>query len=59
LAAPAIAILASVSRFGEEAEVFRTYLGKDYKPKATAGCWMLMETGDLYPSHNSLTPTAN
>jgi hypothetical protein len=41
--------------FAEGFEIFRTYLGKDYRAKATAGCWMLMSTGDLYPSLNELS----
>lgn len=41
--------------FAEGFEIFRTYLGNDYRAKATAGCWMLMNTGDLYPSLNELS----
>src|SRR4051794_29773492 len=41
--------------FAEGFEIFRTYLGKDYHAKATAGCWLLMSTGDLYPSLNELS----
>jgi hypothetical protein len=41
--------------FAEGFEIFRTYLGRDYHAKATAGFWMLMHTGDLYPSLNELS----
>jgi hypothetical protein len=41
--------------FPEGFEIFRTYLGKDYRARATAGCWMLLESGDLYPSLNELS----
>jgi hypothetical protein len=36
-------------------EIFRTYLGKEHRAKAVAGCWMLQETGDMYPSLNELS----
>jgi hypothetical protein len=42
-------------RFPEGFEISRTYLGKDYQAKATAGCWLLIQTGDLYPSLNELS----
>jgi hypothetical protein len=41
--------------FAEGFEIFRTYLGKDYRAVATAGCWKLKETGDMYPSLNELS----
>jgi hypothetical protein len=36
-------------------EIFRTYLGTDYRAKATAGRWLLMSTGETYPSLNELS----
>ena len=45
-------------RFGLELpegfEIFRTFKGKEYRAKAVAGSWMLMDTGDLYPSLHKL-----
>jgi hypothetical protein len=41
--------------FPEGFEIFRTYLGRDYRAQATAGCWLLLETGDMYPSLNALS----
>jgi hypothetical protein len=41
--------------FEEGFEIFRTYLGKNYRAKAVAGHWLLMETGDLHPSLNALS----
>lgn len=42
-------------RFVEGSEIFRTYLGKEYRAVANAGCWLLKETGDMYPSLNELS----
>ena len=41
--------------FAEGFTIFRTYLGEDHKATATAGCWKLQKTGDLYPSLNELS----
>ncbi len=41
--------------FAEGFEIFRTYLSKEYKAKATAVSWVLLNTGDLYPSLNELS----
>src|SRR4051812_31898886 len=41
--------------FPEGFEIFRTYLGKDCRAKAVAGSWLLMNTGDMYPSLNELS----
>lgn len=41
--------------FAEGFEIFRTYLGKDYRAVATVGCLKLVETGELYPSLNELS----
>ena len=41
--------------FAEGFEIFRSYLGKEYRAKAVAGSWMLQETGDMYPSLNELS----
>jgi hypothetical protein len=41
--------------FAEGFEIFRHYKGTDYSAKATSGAWLLMNTGDLYPSVNSLS----
>lgn len=41
--------------FAEGFEIFRTYLGRDFRAKATAGSWVLSETGDMYPSLNALS----
>jgi hypothetical protein len=35
-------------------EVFRTYKGKEYRAKAVNGMWLLLSTGDCYPSFNQL-----
>jgi len=47
------------ARFGVEvpegSEIFRTYLGTDYRAKATGGKWLLMSTGDTYASLNELS----
>jgi hypothetical protein len=42
-------------RFAEGFEIFRPYKGSDYSAKACSGAWLLMNTGDLYPSLNSLS----
>lgn len=46
-------------RFGIELpegfEIFRTYLGVEYRAKATGGKWQLKNTGILYPSLNQLS----
>jgi hypothetical protein len=46
-------------RFGLELpegfEIFRTYQGVEYRAKAVNGGWMLMSTGDMYPSFNRLS----
>jgi hypothetical protein len=46
-------------RFGLELpegfEVFRVYKGLEYRAKATAGQWLLMNTGDMHPSLNQLS----
>lgn len=41
--------------FPEGFAIFRTYRGKDFRAKAVAGSWLLMETGDMYPSLNELS----
>lgn len=41
--------------FSEGFEIFRHYKGTDYSAKATSGAWLLMNTGDLYPSLNRLS----
>jgi hypothetical protein len=43
------------AQFAEGFEIFRQYKGTDYSAKATSGAWLLMNTGDLYPSLNSLS----
>src|SRR5262245_21599350 len=47
------------ARYGVEVaegfEIFRTYLGKDFRAKATAGKWKLMSTGETYASLNELS----
>jgi hypothetical protein len=47
------------ARYGVEVpegfEIFRTYLGTDYRAKATGGKWLLMSTGDTYASLNELS----
>jgi hypothetical protein len=42
-------------RFAEGFEIFRHYKGTDYSAKPTSGAWLLMNTGDLYPSLNALS----
>lgn len=46
-------------RFGIELpegfQIFRTYRGVEYRAKAINGAWMLMSSGDLYPSLNQLS----
>jgi hypothetical protein len=46
-------------RFGIELpegfEVFRVYLGTEYRAKAINGQWMLQSTGKSYPSFNQLS----
>jgi len=46
-------------RFGinlrEGFEIFRTYLGAEYRARATGGQWLLLNTGDTYPSLNQLS----
>jgi hypothetical protein len=46
-------------RFGielpEDFQIFRVYKGIEYKAKAVAGQWLLMSTGDMYPSLNQLS----
>ena len=44
-------------QFAEGFEIFRTYKGAAYSAKATSGRWLLMNTGDLYASLNSLSKT--
>jgi hypothetical protein len=41
--------------FAEGFEILRHYKGTDYSAKATSGAWLLMNTGDLYPSLNGLS----
>jgi hypothetical protein len=41
--------------FPEGFEIFRHFKGTDYSAKATSGAWLLMSTGDLYPSLNGLS----
>ena len=41
--------------FPEGFEIFRHFKGTDYSAKATSGAWLLMSTGDLYPSLNRLS----
>ena len=47
------------TRYGVEVpegfEIFRTYLGEDYRAKATGGRWLLTSTGDTYASLNELS----
>jgi hypothetical protein len=47
------------SRFGFEVpegfEIFRTYLGTDYRAMAKDGSWVLAHTGKSYPSLNQLS----
>jgi hypothetical protein len=42
-------------KFAEGFEIFRHFKGTDYSAKATSGAWLLMSTGDLYPSLNRLS----
>lgn len=46
-------------RFGivlsEGFEIFRIYKGKEYKAQASKGMWLLMHTGEYYPSLNQLS----
>lgn len=46
-------------RFGIELpegfEVFRIYLGKEYRAKASGGAWLLASDGKKYPSFNQLS----
>jgi hypothetical protein len=42
-------------QFAEGFEIFRQYKGTAFSAKATSGAWLLMNTGDLYPSLNSLS----
>ena len=41
--------------FPEGFEIFRTYLGKNYRAKATDGLWQLEQTGELYRDRNELS----
>jgi hypothetical protein len=47
------------ARYGVEVpegfKIFRTYRGTDYRAKANAGRWLLMNTGNTYPSLNELS----
>jgi hypothetical protein len=36
-------------------EIFRTYLGVEYKARATNGRWLLLSNGQTYPSLNQLS----
>jgi hypothetical protein len=36
-------------------EVFRTYLGKEYRARASDGAWVLATDGKKYPSFNQLS----
>ncbi len=46
-------------RFGIELpegfEIFRTYKGTEYRAKAINGRWLLLSTGETYPSLNQLS----
>jgi hypothetical protein len=46
-------------RFGIELpegfEIFRTYKGTEYRAKAVNGQWILMSTGNMYPSLNQVS----
>ncbi|MCB2109244.1 MAG: hypothetical protein KDE14_16155 [Rhodobacteraceae bacterium] len=46
-------------RFGialpEGFEIFRTYLGVEYRAKAVGGSWLLLNDGQAYPSLNQLS----
>jgi negative regulator of replication initiation len=57
--APATTIGFRDPRFGielpEDFQIFRVYKGIEYKAKAVAGQWLLMSTGDMYPSLNQLS----
>ena len=39
-------------RFPEGFEIFRTYLGKTYRARATGGSWLLLNDGRRYVSLN-------
>ena len=41
--------------WAEGFEIFRVYLGKEYRAKATTGGWQLQNTGKIYPSLNTLS----
>ncbi|NVO12648.1 MAG: hypothetical protein HXX10_01290 [Rhodoplanes sp.] len=41
--------------FSEGFEIFRTYLGREHRAKATGGYWQLLKTGEKYPSLNELS----
>jgi hypothetical protein len=41
--------------FSEGFEIFRTYLGKDYRARATNGTWLLLDDGRRYGSLNELS----
>lgn len=42
-------------KFPEGFEIYRTYLGSEYRAKAVAGSWLLINTGDMHPTLNALS----
>jgi hypothetical protein len=42
-------------RFPEGFEIFRNYRHRDYRAKATGGCWILENDGHSYPSLHKLS----
>src|SRR5882672_188454 len=41
-------------QFPEGFEVFRNYLGTEYRARATGGKWVRVDSGEAYPSLNAL-----
>jgi hypothetical protein len=41
-------------RFSEGFEIFRNYLGTEYRARATNGSWVRLDTAKSYPSLNQL-----
>lgn len=41
--------------FVEGFEIFRIYKGREYRAQAVDGGWMLLQTGEVYPSLNKLS----
>ncbi len=41
-------------RFPEGFEIFRNYLGQEYRARATGGSWVRLDTAKAYPTLNQL-----